>query len=353
MAEGGFYRGTNADQDIRFTDKEKKLLKTMKFEDALEQTIDRAKVNLDVIKPWVTTRVTELLGLEDDVIIEYIITQLEEAELNPKVMQINITGFLNARRAREFMGELWSLLLEAQEAEDGIPPSLVEKKLKEVRTSRDNHHDRAPKRDNIAVEAAESDWKHRYTSLSGGNYAGPMIKSEKDDRIYHQQGREREPEPEQERDRERREEASKREEAQRRDKERDDREAARREETARREKERAERHREREREERRVKDGRRDRDRADSRRDRDRRDDRKDRDENRRHDRTRDDDRRESRKRRSRSRSPRRKFREASVEKEKKPAKIDSDDDDEDKKKHSKKSKKKAHKRSPSASSEE
>jgi hypothetical protein len=47
-------------------------------------------------------------------------------------MQINLTGFLNAKRAREFMGELWSLLAEAQITEDGIPPALIEMKMKEM-----------------------------------------------------------------------------------------------------------------------------------------------------------------------------------------------------------------------------
>ncbi|VDN31408.1 unnamed protein product [Cylicostephanus goldi] len=31
------------------------------------------------------------------------------------------------------MGELWALLVEADEAEDGIPRSLVEKKIEELR----------------------------------------------------------------------------------------------------------------------------------------------------------------------------------------------------------------------------
>lgn len=36
------------------------------------------KVNLEVIKPWITQRVTEILGFEDDVVIEFIFNQLEE-----------------------------------------------------------------------------------------------------------------------------------------------------------------------------------------------------------------------------------------------------------------------------------
>jgi serine/arginine repetitive matrix protein 1 len=36
------------------------------------------KVNLDVIKPWITKRLEELLGLEDDVVIEFVFNQLDE-----------------------------------------------------------------------------------------------------------------------------------------------------------------------------------------------------------------------------------------------------------------------------------
>lgn len=62
------------------------------------------RINLDVVKPWITAKLNEILGIEDDVVIEYVFSQLEEKTINPKVMQINLTGFLNARRAREFMG---------------------------------------------------------------------------------------------------------------------------------------------------------------------------------------------------------------------------------------------------------
>ncbi len=47
-------------------------------------------------------------------------------------MQINLTGFLNAKKAREFMGELWTHLADANEAEDGIPPALIELKKVEL-----------------------------------------------------------------------------------------------------------------------------------------------------------------------------------------------------------------------------
>ena len=92
-----------------------------------------------MIKPWITKRVTELLGFEDEVVINLAISQLEDQNINnpicPKHMQINLTGkfimcrslhckkgFLE-RNAEVFMKELWNLLLSAQESEGGIVSS--------------------------------------------------------------------------------------------------------------------------------------------------------------------------------------------------------------------------------------
>lgn len=52
--------------------------------------------------------------------------------VDPREMQANLTGFLNAKRAREFMGELWALLDAAQKETDGIPPQLVEEKMRQI-----------------------------------------------------------------------------------------------------------------------------------------------------------------------------------------------------------------------------
>jgi serine/arginine repetitive matrix protein 1 len=42
MTDAGFFKGTSADQDSRFSDKNKKLMKTMKFADNIDK-----KVNID------------------------------------------------------------------------------------------------------------------------------------------------------------------------------------------------------------------------------------------------------------------------------------------------------------------
>ena len=48
-------------------------------------------------------------------------------------MQINLTGFLNARNAREFVGELWGLLASAMENSSGIPTRFLDKKKEEIK----------------------------------------------------------------------------------------------------------------------------------------------------------------------------------------------------------------------------
>jgi serine/arginine repetitive matrix protein 1 len=42
------------------------------------------KVKLDVLKPWITQKITEILKMEDDVVIDYVNNQLEE-----KVLDLN------------------------------------------------------------------------------------------------------------------------------------------------------------------------------------------------------------------------------------------------------------------------
>uniref|UniRef100_A0A672G4J5 Serine/arginine repetitive matrix protein 1 n=1 Tax=Salarias fasciatus TaxID=181472 RepID=A0A672G4J5_SALFA len=131
--DAGFFRGTSAEQDNRFSNKQKKLLKQLKFAECLDKKVDMHKVNLEVIKPWITQRVTEILGFEDDVVIEFIFNQLEEKHPDSKMMQINLTGFLNGKNAREFMKDLWPLLLSAQENIAGIPSAFLEQKKEEIK----------------------------------------------------------------------------------------------------------------------------------------------------------------------------------------------------------------------------
>lgn len=56
--------------------------------DVLSKKVDMTKVKLDVLRPWISAKITKLLCFEDDVIEEYVVNQLEEEKYpNPKKMQ--------------------------------------------------------------------------------------------------------------------------------------------------------------------------------------------------------------------------------------------------------------------------
>ncbi|KAJ1412343.1 PWI domain [Sesbania bispinosa] len=129
---GGFFRGTSADQDTRFSNKQAKLLKSQKFAPELDHLVNMTKVNMEVIKPWITRRVTELLGFEDEVLINFIHGLLDAKEVNGKEVQIQITGFME-KNTGKFMKELWTLLLSAQKNASGVPQQFLDAKEEEIR----------------------------------------------------------------------------------------------------------------------------------------------------------------------------------------------------------------------------
>lgn len=53
----------------------------MKFPKEYEVKVDLKKVNWEVMKTWIATRVTELLGAEDEVLIGYVYEQLEHKDV--------------------------------------------------------------------------------------------------------------------------------------------------------------------------------------------------------------------------------------------------------------------------------
>ena len=115
--------------DIKnYGDADKKLIKKLtaagKFDASLDQKLNIEKVNVEVMVRWVNERLTELLGFEDDVVVnlvENMLTQTQDAfsgqvkRVDPKQLQIQLTGFLD-RQAAPFVAELWKLLLDAQDA---------------------------------------------------------------------------------------------------------------------------------------------------------------------------------------------------------------------------------------------
>ncbi|CAG7719738.1 unnamed protein product [Allacma fusca] len=159
MTDAGFFRGTSSEQDNRFSDKEKKLMKQMKFADSILKKVDMSKVNLGVLKPWIANRISELLGMEDDVLNEFVFNQLE-ADNNPdgRRIQINLTGFLNGKNARVFTGELWDMLLDAME-HSGVPTALLNAKKAEISQRLIQAEEEKPKKLESTVRNSDDDRK--------------------------------------------------------------------------------------------------------------------------------------------------------------------------------------------------
>ena len=43
--------------------------------------VDMEKVNLDIIKPWITKKLIDILGAEDDVVMQYVFNMLESEKV--------------------------------------------------------------------------------------------------------------------------------------------------------------------------------------------------------------------------------------------------------------------------------
>ena len=147
------FRGASAEQDSRFSDKAKKLLRTTKFPPNFETKVDMKKVSLESLFPWITEQVTKLLGHDDDVVTGYIRGSLERAKVDPKEMQLALAGFLDTHSAG-FMRDLWSLLISAQEMPGGVPREFVEKQEEALRAQKE-----AQRRIEAALQATKQEFE--------------------------------------------------------------------------------------------------------------------------------------------------------------------------------------------------
>ena len=57
-------------------------MKSTKFSKSFNEKVDMRKVNTIVFKPWISKKVIDLIGFEDDIVIEYIYDLLEDVD-NP------------------------------------------------------------------------------------------------------------------------------------------------------------------------------------------------------------------------------------------------------------------------------
>ncbi|KAF0983835.1 hypothetical protein FDP41_007750 [Naegleria fowleri] len=127
-------RGTaSLEQDARFTNKDKQLVQTTKFPKGFDIKVDMSKVNLEVFKLWIHSKIEELTGSDDEMISEYAISMLQDSSPDPKQMQIQLAGFLTIDNAAIFMTELWKLLVEAQNSPSGVPQALLSLEMERLK----------------------------------------------------------------------------------------------------------------------------------------------------------------------------------------------------------------------------
>ncbi|KAF5623369.1 serine arginine repetitive matrix 1 [Fusarium sp. NRRL 52700] len=109
-----------------------RLLKSTRFPPEFSQKVDMQKVNLQVMKKWIASKISDILGSEDDVVIELVFNLIEGPRYpDIKSLQIQLTGFLDKDTA-VFCKDLWKLLLSAQSSPQGVPKELLEAKKLEL-----------------------------------------------------------------------------------------------------------------------------------------------------------------------------------------------------------------------------
>ncbi|SIO73885.1 PWI domain-containing protein C825.05c [Babesia microti strain RI] len=139
-----YIRGGGTEGKPYLAVQEKELLETNKWSSVFKKQVYLSKVRIDVLRPWINKRINELMGIEDEILVEYIMTQLKEALqnestkdlseiklLDPKLLVVNITGFM-AKKAQPFVAELWEHMLSAQETEHGVPTGFIQDKKQEI-----------------------------------------------------------------------------------------------------------------------------------------------------------------------------------------------------------------------------
>lgn len=123
---------TPVDQDA--TDKKAKKPASRKLPKIFKQEVAIPDVDMRVMRRWIAKELDELLK-DDDIVVDYL-CELLVAEDAPDVRHIHrqLTEFLGEADSLDFCTRLWTLLVSAARASDGIAPELVAQKLEE-RTS--------------------------------------------------------------------------------------------------------------------------------------------------------------------------------------------------------------------------
>merc|ERR1712087_130944 len=164
-------------QDIRFKCKHQKLLKKLlvhnNIKNVKKRSVNMKKVKIDTIKPWISEKLLQMLGFDDEIVFDYLVNQLTENQFpDPREVQINITGFINGKNAKEFIGELWPMLVSATENGLGVPDQILNAKKSEIqaRAAAGAPKVSVSKSDVITLEdSSQSKRKSRFSDTPGSS----------------------------------------------------------------------------------------------------------------------------------------------------------------------------------------
>lgn len=137
MTDAGFFRGTSADQDNRFADKQKKLLKEMNFSPILNTKLNMSKIDIASLKPWIEEKIKQVLEKDDELLSESIYEHLAEKEPDGKNILVLITGFVEQAKASKFVEELWTKLVEIQDNANGVEKQTEDNLINETKKNED------------------------------------------------------------------------------------------------------------------------------------------------------------------------------------------------------------------------
>lgn len=118
-----FFRGTAAGSDFRFQDKHAQLKKQIAGQAPAEFAvkISMSKVRKDGwLVSWVNGKLTELLGIEDEIAASMVTNHLLTENPDPKELAAVLSGVLDDKSVA-FVAELWARLNEAQSHPSGMP----------------------------------------------------------------------------------------------------------------------------------------------------------------------------------------------------------------------------------------
>merc|ERR1719263_1748164 len=110
-----FIKGSMTTNDGRFKNKMKKIINQINFPIELNVKIDMSKINIKIFEAWISKKIENILGVEDEILSNMVTNELEKEQCpDPRNLYVQLIPFLDCH-VRKFMKQLWGLLINAQE----------------------------------------------------------------------------------------------------------------------------------------------------------------------------------------------------------------------------------------------